>query len=738
MSSVPAPEIEDEGLFGRIRDRVIDADSKEPGDDLERARLLGAFALVFFVLSLVFVPLNLVMEPRDDLGLVWSTLGASGAAATLLILRVGWFRTARIFFPLQFLVVLTGSTWTQGGLESAAVLVYPLIPFMATLLGGARVGLLVAAVQMSLLAVLLGLEIIGLVSASVYSGTDRSVMVAVAGALSCLFAASTAGLFEQSRARAEAEQRATLNELKRTNQELADARDRAEAASRVKSEFVARVSHEIRTPMHGVLGMNELLLDSELDSEQREYAVAIRRSADALLALIDDVLDFAQIETGQVKLKTEEFNPRRPLEDAVRVLATAAERKGLVLTGIVAPDVPRRLSGDPDRLRQVLVNLVGNAVKYTDEGKVAVRGSWSDGRLRFVVEDTGIGLGPDQAALFEPFTQADTFVTRKSGGIGLGLAICQELVTVLGGEIAAEDRDEGGSRFWFELPADAAANQPQEARDQSPLASKRVFVWCDHPDELEALITLLSAWGASVVAATDPGEARARLGEGPWDAVLLDTRGRELTGEATVAEAVIGADPDGIWPVVLLMPFGQSMELGHFATRHTGRLGKPLLESHLWRAMVQVFHMRPTEQPQTPSSGGNALPGGSILVVDDNEVGRALASKVLQRLGYEVTQASDGAEALQRMDGASFDAILMDCQMPGMTGYEVAAEIRRQEPWPGANRIVAVTAHALGDERERCLAAGMNDYLAKPFLPEQLAEVLARQITLARRERQTP
>jgi len=718
--------------LSRFAARLV-PDAAGPAEEVERARLLASFSTVLGAITCLFLPVPVFLIDGPSIGLTFTVAEIAGCAATLAMLRRGWLIPAAFFFPLQFLAVLTGALWTNGAFDSAAVVVFPVIPLVAILLGGNRVGFLTAALQGVLLFALLGATLLGYESESVYEESQRPWLFSVATTLGCFFVASAAALFEESRRRAHADLRTTLAELKDTNRELEEARDRAEAANQAKSEFLARVSHELRTPMHGVLGMNELLLDSQLQPEQREQAQSIRRSADSLLAVIDDVLDFSSIEARKITLREERFDPRRPLDDAVRLLSPGAQRKGLILTGRAVADVPRRVVGDPDRLRQVFVNLLGNAVKYTDTGSVSARLRFGDGGLRFAVRDTGVGLGADPAELFEPFTQAAPFSTRRRGGIGLGLAICRELVAAMGGTIGAEALDDGGSLFWCEVPVTVPrGGRATQGRDGA-LSGRRILVHARHQEEAAVLAEPLTEWGADVVVALGTATAMERVGEGGWDVLFIDGRPREV-GAGSLLDVVVQSEALARVPVVLVLPFGQSIELGALATRRTARIARPVLEGQLWH-LVKTELLPHEIAADVTSSETLIVRGGRVLVVDDNAVGRELARSVLQRHGYQVSVASDGDEALRVLDDGRFDAILMDCQMPGMTGYETAREIRRREDPPGRNRIVAVTAHALGDERERCLAAGMNDYLAKPFLPEQLAEMVARQVTDGRRGR---
>jgi signal transduction histidine kinase/CheY-like chemotaxis protein/HPt (histidine-containing phosphotransfer) domain-containing protein len=581
---------------------------------------------------------------------------------------------------------------------------------------------------------------------------------------------------------------ATVSRLKETQQQLTDynrqletARERAEDANRAKGQFLANVSHELRTPLSGVLGMIELLMETPLDDQQRRFAATVRNSASSLLRLLNDVLDFSKVEAGKLDIETIEFNLRETVEPVVEAASYRCVEKPLEIAFYLDPTIPETLCGDPGRIRQVLANLVNNAVKFTERGSVVVRVERTEGKvgagsrirensevdrpadriltnsptLSCSVRDTGIGIPPDRYdRLFQSFSQVDAATTRKFGGSGLGLAICRQLCTLMGGDVDFESRVGAGSTFTFRLPLLIPKTKPDRPCTDTftenwsqQWVHANVLVIDDNGPTRETLAEQLSSWGFQVEQAADLPEALqclhdAEQAEDGFQLVFVDSMLDGLQPR-DFAERVHAEPVHRDCRLLMMVPLGRAVKCsGVLADGFSHCLTKPVLLSTLFEAVANVTaagepaDAAKTDDLRRPKSGRkrdsrtkSRFCGARILLAEDDEINRDVAGDVLRHAGFDVLIVEDGTAAVQTVASQPVDLVLMDCQMPGMDGFAATKSIREREraataPYSGTLPIVALTANAQSGERENCLAAGMNDYLSKPVRPKELIAVI--------------
>jgi signal transduction histidine kinase/CheY-like chemotaxis protein len=533
-------------------------------------------------------------------------------------------------------------------------------------------------------------------------------------------------------AAAEAAESELSADLAQRNQELQE-------LTRMKSEFLATMSHEIRTPMNGVIGMTGLLMETELTAEQRDYVETVRTSADTLLEIINDILDFSKIEAGRVRMERIDFNPKHATEEAVELFAEPAANKGIELVLDVDPNVPHNAIGDPGRLRQVLINLVGNAIKFTDTGEVVVRVRRAESPgpgllLHFEVADSGIGLSEaEQARVFATYSQVDSSTTRKHGGTGLGIATARMLAQLMGGEIGVESEKGAGSRFWFTALFRESERKAPSPPPSASLSGTTVAVVDDNRTNRTILERYLGSWGMRDRTFESGRQAldelrKAARSQDPFEVAIVDMMMPGMDGAAVAAE--IRADPALKEMVVILLT-----SAGHSDHPVPGidvELVKPVRPSLLFDVLHSLLSAKP-EHAKRKVANDEPLPteqsshrSARVLVVEDNIANLKVAVRMVENLGYRADVASNGIEAVRILGEVRYDAVLMDCHMPEMDGFAATRAIRRAEAEGRHTPVIAMTASALSGDRERCLAAGMDDYISKPVKLHVVAAILER------------
>ncbi|MBN1297537.1 response regulator [bacterium] len=543
----------------------------------------------------------------------------------------------------------------------------------------------------------------------------------------------------------------TENEKRRQAEAIMEqALAEAESASIAKSQFLAMMSHEIRTPLNGIIGMSNLFAETKLTSEQKEYLDIILISGEALLSVVNDILDFSKIEAGKLDLECVDFDLNVAVQESVDILAAKAEEKKLELVYYIEENVPTYVTGDPGRLRQIILNLGNNAIKFTHQGEILIRVSLdtetdSTAIIRFSISDTGIGIPHDRLeSIFGAFTQVDASTTRRFGGTGLGLAISKKLSTMMGGEIGVTSEPGKGSKFWFSVALQKQTRPaPRQFEPRVSLTGRKILIVDDNETNIRVLSIYLNQWGVRSASATCGEEAlavmrKAYIGKDPFEIVIIDMMMPGMNGEEL--GSIILSDPDlGRTRLLILTSIGQRGDAARVkALGFSGYLTKPVKSVLLFNCLISVLNSKKSKDDRATvfytrfsAEEEKAVRERSrskkrILLAEDNVINQKVALRILEKAGFSAVVVANGREAVEAVRKSTFDAILMDCQMPVMDGYEASAQIRTMETGTGRIPIIAMTAHAMESDRKRCLESGMDDYISKPVTPDVLSAVLDR------------
>ncbi|GJM22442.1 MAG: hypothetical protein DHS20C15_23570 [Planctomycetota bacterium] len=743
----------------RFLDRFVPTEALMPGNSelRRRGRLTAGFCFALMIFAPCFAALHYLLGNMQPVVLLLVTGGLAWLPPVVLR-RTGSFEFAgHLAAGILFSLLIMQAAFT-GGFHSTELAWTATVPMLAMCIAGRARAILWAAISVVGVLLYQALDARGLdLSNGLSTGQLSTIRIFGLVGLVAVVLLFTM-IFESLKDRAARETRANVRRLKRTRDQYREALAMAETATKAKSDFLANMSHEIRTPMNAVLGMSELLADTDLDDEQDELVKTIHNSGQMLLAVINDILDFSKVEAEKVELESIPFDLGITVQECVELLAVQAHGKGLEIACLPSPDLPNSVHGDPTRLRQVLTNLVGNAIKFTEHGEVVVRAnvqerSDHDALIMIEVHDTGIGMSEEQQArLFQAFSQADTSTTRKHGGTGLGLAISKRLVSLMDGEIGVRSNPGAGSVFHFSVRLKLEADDLQSVRPGSEfLEGRRVLLVAAPDSSREGLVNTLHNWHAKCHAVERMSEAlelvERTYREGtPFDHLLIE---RFLPdGDGLELSRRLHNDPAlrGTHRLLLVSRSGSRVADSARDAGYAGTLSKPVREGNLVKALrhagetnsvtssksplppkfepgTKEFAKRPKPRPAKPKP---APTGPLLLLAEDNPVNARLAQAQLAKLGCRVDVVSDGVQAVEAALKKQYAMILMDCQMPNMDGYEASHEIRRKESWGRQTPIVALTAHAMNGDRQKALDAGMDDYLTKPASQDTLRDVIQR------------